>query len=776
MGKIVNLRLLSEETSVGGTAENLLFLRKKGFQIPNVYILTQLPFMEAQNGSSIVSRELRSELSNLINPERDYAVFRSSEAGGQESFQANALRNKIRGIDRVLQSFMELCRNNNESQVKVKGNYSSNKEPAVLMVEIPPLSLSGLVFTRNPLNGANETIIELIAEKAGSGEIQSQQVTFRNRNLSGNTNDRLLCNLKILERIVAESSSIEKMFRKPVCLEWGYDAEKTIWFNVKLLQSLDGLNVYSNKIARDMLPGIILPLVWSINAPINSKSWKLLITQLIGKNNIDTERMTKQFYYRAYFNMGVFGGFFDLVGMPRETLEIMMLGETHKGSKPKMKMNMRMLKYLPKIGLYALKNLMIAKKINKFLHSQKLLIDSYNIDISGLNEKETWATIGKIEKLSEECAYNVIVVRLVRSFHHTILRMLMKRKGIREDLEFKTDDLKDIDPKYSFPALKKAFDALPNETRDILEKGKMLPQQISQIEFAEKYENFLKKFGNLSTSTVDMSKPQWREKPQFIINMIRNYQETPESDNRTTPSFPESLSGLMLRGFYRNFVDYEKYSLRTGFLYAYGYSLFRKYFLHLGNILRLKGYISQSDDIFYLTKKEIQEIGDLQHSTLEYTVLAEERKKEIEACSDIIVPEVIFGDTPPPPMRRGEVASRLRGLPSSRGYYEGAARVAVTTADYNKILPGDVLIIPYSDASWTPLFAKAGAVISESGGLLSHCSIVAREYRIPAVVAVEGAMKIPDNARIVVDGYTGEILVSQQNLLLKDHSPEHLIT
>jgi pyruvate,water dikinase len=139
----------------------------------------------------------------------------------------------------------------------------------------------------------------------------------------------------------------------------------------------------------------------------------------------------------------------------------------------------------------------------------------------------------------------------------------------------------------------------------------------------------------------------------------------------------------------------------------------------------------------------------------------ERRTKEIAEYSDIAMPEVIFGDIPPPPVKKGSSTIHLKGLPSSKGYCEGTARVVTTTANFDKILPGDVLIIPYSDASWTPLFAKAGAVVSESGGLLSHCSIIAREYGIPAVVAVEGATRIPDNARIVVDGYKGDIMISQ---------------
>ena len=68
-----------------------------------------------------------------------------------------------------------------------------------------------------------------------------------------------------------------------------------------------------------------------------------------------------------------------------------------------------------------------------------------------------------------------------------------------------------------------------------------------------------------------------------------------------------------------------------------------------------------------------------------------------------------------------------------------------------------MLIIPYSDVGWAPLFARAGAVISESGGILSHSSIVVREYRIPAVVSVRGALRIKDGTMVTVDGYSGKI-------------------
>lgn len=69
------------------------------------------------------------------------------------------------------------------------------------------------------------------------------------------------------------------------------------------------------------------------------------------------------------------------------------------------------------------------------------------------------------------------------------------------------------------------------------------------------------------------------------------------------------------------------------------------------------------------------------------------------------------------------------------------------------------MVIPYSDVGWTPFFHLAGAVVSESGGMLSHSSIIAREYGIPAVVSVAGAMRLRDGVLLDVDGFMGKVSV-----------------
>jgi len=74
--------------------------------------------------------------------------------------------------------------------------------------------------------------------------------------------------------------------------------------------------------------------------------------------------------------------------------------------------------------------------------------------------------------------------------------------------------------------------------------------------------------------------------------------------------------------------------------------------------------------------------------------------------------------------------------------------------------PGDVLVAPSTDPGWTPLFLKAGAVVMETGGFLSHGAIVAREYGVPAVVNIPGVMSvIEEGRRVVVDGDEGKVFL-----------------
>jgi len=103
-------------------------------------------------------------------------------------------------------------------------------------------------------------------------------------------------------------------------------------------------------------------------------------------------------------------------------------------------------------------------------------------------------------------------------------------------------------------------------------------------------------------------------------------------------------------------------------------------------------------------------------------------------------------------------ANILRGVGASAGTYRGIARVVLTTDDFAKVRPGDILVCKSTTPPWTPIFATIGALVTDAGGILSHGAIVAREYSLPAVMATKQATsRIADGAILLVDGTTGVV-------------------
>jgi pyruvate,water dikinase len=81
--------------------------------------------------------------------------------------------------------------------------------------------------------------------------------------------------------------------------------------------------------------------------------------------------------------------------------------------------------------------------------------------------------------------------------------------------------------------------------------------------------------------------------------------------------------------------------------------------------------------------------------------------------------------------------------------------------DFKKKVEGRILVIPFSDVGWTPILSRAGAIVAESGGLLSHASIIARELAIPGISSVDNACNLKDGTKARVDGYHGLVIIGK---------------
>jgi pyruvate,water dikinase len=100
----------------------------------------------------------------------------------------------------------------------------------------------------------------------------------------------------------------------------------------------------------------------------------------------------------------------------------------------------------------------------------------------------------------------------------------------------------------------------------------------------------------------------------------------------------------------------------------------------------------------------------------------------------------------------------IKGVAASPGRASGLARVLHGPEDFDQMRPGDVLVAPITTPAWTPLFAMASAIVTDVGGPLSHGSIVAREYGIPAVLGTGVATRrIHSGQKVTVDGSSGKV-------------------
>jgi len=197
--------------------------------------------------------------------------------------------------------------------------------------------------------------------------------------------------------------------------------------------------------------------------------------------------------------------------------------------------------------------------------------------------------------------------------------------------------------------------------------------------------------------------------------------------------------------------------------------LMRRCALALGRTLVARGVLELPEDVFFLYSDELREIVEGK-SAERPAAKVRERKAEMAADAEIDPPETVSTDgwNPPPrhpPPSRETGLEFLTGLGGSAGVVRGLARIVHDPAlDGHHISREDVLVVPFTDIGWTPVLAEAGAIVAETGGQLSHTSIIAREFGIPAVVSVRSATTlIREGQAVTVDGTAGRVYLHPEN-------------
>jgi pyruvate,water dikinase len=204
----------------------------------------------------------------------------------------------------------------------------------------------------------------------------------------------------------------------------------------------------------------------------------------------------------------------------------------------------------------------------------------------------------------------------------------------------------------------------------------------------------------------------------------------------------------------RTFIGYREYPK---------YSIVSRYFVYkqalLAEASRLvrTGVLRTTEDVFYLNFQELHEVLRSEQAD---PALIRQRREAFQSYRALMPPRVLTseGEAVRGAYRReGLPPGALAGLAVSAGTVEGRARVVRELGDA-ELGPEDILVTPYTDPSWTPVFVTIRGLVTEVGGLMTHGSVIAREYGLPAVVGVERASDlIRDGQRIRVHGTDGYV-------------------
>ena len=300
-------------------------------------------------------------------------------------------------------------------------------------------------------------------------------------------------------------------------------------------------------------------------------------------------------------------------------------------------------------------------------------------------------------------------------------------------------------------------------------------------EFVAALEPFLRRHGHLGQSVDDLALASWGEEPgNFLAELAKRLVHTPEPAEERRARLEREADELADAARARladrpddlaTFEHALRYARSIGFLTeVHNYWIDRKsqarirsLAMRVGQRLASEGVIAQAADVLYLHRGEIAAL--LRHP-VDRRALIDERRAE-HARQQRITPPRYIGKPPPAPIAvdrfdgarfASTEADVLRGTGASSGIVRGPARVVLTSVEFDRIMPGDIIVCPSSNPSWVPVFTIAGGLVTNTGGVLSHAAVVAREFGLPAVVGVANAtITIRDGQQLEIDGVAGTV-------------------
>ncbi len=297
--------------------------------------------------------------------------------------------------------------------------------------------------------------------------------------------------------------------------------------------------------------------------------------------------------------------------------------------------------------------------------------------------------------------------------------------------------------------------------------------------FQQAWQQFLQTYGMRGPSEIDLSRPRWQDEPDSLLRMVagslgyaepgvhRSHHQKMAAEGeaageRLVTAVHKGLLGSLKAKLVRRLVHVSRHLMpvreHPKYLLVQMFGLIRTAVLEAAQILHEQNRLKAIEDVWYLTLPEL--ITVLADKTDDPYPRITQRQADMVRYHKLAPPRVITSDGEMPTAQHSRAnipEGALAGSPVSAGVIEGIARVVLDPTQ-ETLNPGEILVAPFTDPGWTPLFINAAGLVMEVGGLMTHGSVVAREYGIPAVVAVpEATTRIQTGQTLRVHGDGGYV-------------------
>ncbi len=757
--------------------------------------------------SLIQNLKLRSIASEAWQPQ-NRMIVRSSAVGEDGDFSSAAGQYQTIGpvsTEAELIDAINRCRQSywtSEAVAYRQQRQLPDTEMAVLIQPYIDSKFAGVMFTRNPLDGGSQVIIEALpggAESVVGGQFTpvhleidfstnpevepfdyAQDKLRRNQNIETNS----ILDKSIVAELVKLAQAIEAFFHGiPQDIEWSWDGEK-LW----ILQSRPITNLqpfWTRTIAAEVIPGAIRPLTWSINRPLTCGVWGEIFKIVLGERaaHLNFTETATLLGSHAYFNATLLGEIFRMMGLPEQGLEFLLRGQ--KMGKPPLG------KILPSLpGLWRLvqreRALNAEFKVDRtsiFLPALQKLEKSEKEE--GRRKKEEGILMPNTQLPITNSQFPIPNSQLSIPNYQYLIELLERAEQIQEWLKPITyynilgpiglairksifrisDEWLDNDSAPEIASVR-ALQQLAQKLRQAAisqSDETILVAQLTQVfdessalqaEFAE----WLDSYGYLSEVGTDIAVATWREQPEFYQKLI----VTMAVKSAVTNLGEKRKLGLTFWQKWRLDKCQERANVKNEIseIYARLLANLRWTFLEIEAAGLARSIFEETGDIFYLEFAEIQQ-WIRSGASVSFRDTIRERREQLTADRTRTIPPVVYGNLLPNSYKSAidlatSATNILRGIPASIGRVEGFVKICRTAS--TELGENAIVVVPYTDAGWAPLLLGATAIIAEVGGQLSHGAIVAREYKIPAVMNIpEATTRLRDGQKVRVDGYLGTV-------------------